>query len=219
MDNQLNEPIKEESNVSENEVYTDIVQSDIPSEFVPEENNDAIYGKENKTSKRKNKVQNIVVLRKYNKKIGFTFFDWKTTCSKITIIILCIFPVSFVGISVADIIIQSMNINCLNPYLIDDVLLFLSIILGICKCKFAPVIIVLTVCGFIVDNVLFFAYFQEKIKSPEYVKDFYLYYIIIKLGGLGLGLAVLIILAIIECIIEKIRKTLRNQLKRITIEY
>ena len=131
MDNHLNELIKEEQNPCEQEIYSDIAQSDIPSEIVSGEVNNEINENENKSSKGKNKVQHIVLLNKYVKKKRFTFFDWETICSKITIIILCIFPFSFVGISVADIIIQLMNLQCLNPYLIDDVLLIMSIILVI----------------------------------------------------------------------------------------
>ena len=156
MDNRPNEFIKEKRNASEYNIYSDIVRSDIPTEIVSDEYNDEIYEKENKASKGKNKVQHTVLLTKYVKAKRFTFFDWETICSKITIILLCIFPFSFVGISVADIIIQLMNIDCLNPYLIDDVLLILSIILLICKWKYAPAIIYLAFCGYITDNVLFF---------------------------------------------------------------
>ena len=219
MDNHLNELIKEEQNPCEHEVYSDIAQSDIPSEIVSGEVNNEINENENKSSKGKNKVQHIVLLNKYVKKKRFTFFDWETICSKITIIILCIFPFSFVGISVADIIIQLMNLQCLNPYLIDDVLLIMSIILVIGKWRYAPAIIYLTICAYITDNVIFFQIFEPKIKSPEYVKDFYLYYIIIKFGSLGLGLSLLIILAIIECIIEIIRKKLRNRPKKMKVKY
>ena len=219
MDNRPNEFIKEKQNASEYNIYSDIIRSDIPTEIVSDEYNDEIYEKENKASKGKNKVQHTVLLTKYVKAKRFTFFDWETICSKITIILLCIFPFSFVGISVADIIIQLMNIDCLNPYLIDDVLLILSIILLICKWKYAPAIIYLAFCGYITDNVLFFEFFERKIKSPEYVKDFYFFYIIIKFGSLGLGISLLIILAIIECIIEIIRKKLRNRAKKIKIKY
>ena len=85
--------------------------------------------------------------------------------------------------------------------------------------EICPAIIYLAFCGYITDNVLFFEFFERKIKSPEYVKDFYFFYIIIKFGSLGLGISLLIILAIIECIIEIIRKKLRNRAKKIKIKY
>ena len=210
MDNHPNEFIKEKQNASENNIYSNIVRSDIPTEIVSDEYNDEIYEKENKASKGKNKVQHTVLLTKHKKAKRFTIFGWETNCSKINIILLCIFSFSFIGISVVDIIIQLMNIDCLNPYLIDDVLLILSFIFVICKWKYVTAIIMLTICGYVFDNVLFLVLFEPKIKSPEYVKDFYLYYIIIKFGSLGLGISLLIILSIIQCIIEIIRKKLRN---------
>ncbi len=207
----MNNPPKEfnnEQNSFKHDNYPDIILSDIPSEIVSDENNDDIYENENKVSEKK-KSQHIVLLTKYvPKKKRFTFFDWETTCSKITIILLCIFPLSFIGLSVADIVIQLMNLKYLNPYLIDDILLILSIILAIGKSQYAPAVFYFTFCGYIADNVLFFIYFEQKIQSPQYVKDFYMYFPYLKFGSLGLPAILSMILFLIECIIENRRNKL-----------
>jgi len=220
MNNHSNESNKREPNTSENENNTDIAQSDLPLELLIEENNDKISDSqnENEVSKDKNQVQNIVMLNKYEninikeRKISFSIFIFG-------IIFLLFF--SFYGISIADIVIQIINPNGLNSYLIDDILLCASpiiygaffIILGICIKNpdiligiVASIFLILWIGGYIADNIIFFKYFFEKNQSPQYIKDFYLSYIIIKFGSLGLIIILGIMLIIYLNIIPKEKK-------------
>jgi len=59
--------------------------------------------------------------------------------------------------------------------------------------------------GYITDNIIFFKYFFEKNKSPKYIKDFYLSYIIIKFGSLGLSFLLLIIIIVYLNVIYRLK--------------
>ena len=199
MDNHSNESNKREHNASENNNNGKIAQSDLPLELLLEKDNDNDSKNENETSRDKEKVQNIVMLNKHKNKVKIR----ETFLAKITASIFYIFSLSFFGISIADIVIQIINPNGLNPYLIDDILLFvLPIIFGVCSTISSEIFLAVTsiaflilmIGGYIVDNILFFKYFFEKNKSPKYIKYFYLSYIIIKFSDLGLGIIFIIIL-------------------------
>ena len=82
MDNHPNKLSKEEQNASENEIYSDIVQSDIPVEISSEEHNDAIYENENNSPEGGSKVQHIVLLQKYVKTKRFIFLIGKVFALK-----------------------------------------------------------------------------------------------------------------------------------------
>ena len=203
-------------NASENN-NTNIAQSDLPLELLLEKDNDIDSKNENGTPKDKEKAQNIVILNKFNGKAK----KMTTKLSIITIIITFIFFLSFFGISIADIVIQIINPNGLNPYLIDDILLYVlfTILLvynailpfymkisKILQTIIIPMYLILVIGCYIVDNIIFFKYFFEKNKSPKYIKDFYLSYIIIKFSDLGLVFIFIIITTIYLHIIPKEKK-------------
>ena len=66
--------------------------------------------------------------------------------------------------------------------------------------------LILFIGGYIADNIIFFKYFFEKNKSPKFIKDCYLSYIIIKFGDLGLGIIFIIIITIYLLIIPKVKR-------------
>ena len=144
MDNQSYEIIKEENNASKHDIYSDIIQSDIPSKLILEKNNNIIY----------KRIYNDL-LKKWRKSC--------LSCELIKAIIFYIFAFSYYGISIIDIIIQIINPNGLNPYLIDDILLILSSILYACDCEFKfkygyyfmIFLIFITFCCLVIDNTLF----------------------------------------------------------------
>ena len=185
MEGNLNDLYKENLNVLEKNNDSYIIQSDLPPELNPDilnekenNNNNIIYDSQNKNTKRpkeKDTIQNVIMLSKYEKKSN-------DKCEKIIkYILLGIFLLSLVGISFADIIIQFINPNNKNPYLIDDILMIISIILSIFKfeLRIAYLFVILIVIAFIVDTIIYYEYF-DYIK-PNYIREFYNIYFIIKL--------------------------------------
>jgi len=140
MEGNLNDLFKEKLNVLEKNNDSYIIQSDIPPELNPDilnekennNNNNIINDSQNKNTKRskeEDKIQNVIMLSKYEKKSN-------GKCNTIIgYIILGIFVLSLIGISISDIVIQFINPNDKNPYLIDDILLIISTILSIYKFK------------------------------------------------------------------------------------
>ena len=195
MDNQSYEFIKEETNDSKHDIYSNIIQSDIPSKLISEKNSNIIY-----------KRLCSDVLKKWRKSF--------LSCELIKAIIFYIFVFSYYGISFLDIIIQIINPNGLNPYLIDDILLILSSILYACDCEFKCkygyyfmiFLIFLTFCCLVIDNTLFLQNYFEKNKNPKYIKEFYIVYITIKLYIPELFLSLLMLIFIILGINKIIRK-------------
>ena len=135
-------------------------------------------------------------------------------CELTKAIIFYIFVFSYYGISIIDIIIQIINPNGLNPYLIDDILLILSSILYTCDCEFKfkygyyfmIFLIFITFCCLVIDNALFLQIFFDKNKSPKYIKDFYIAYITIKVYIPELFLSFLMLIFIILGIYKIIGK-------------
>ena len=195
MDNQSYEFIKEETNDSKHDIYSNIIQSDFPSKLISEKNSNIIY-----------KRLCSDVLKKWRKSF--------LSCELIKAIIFYIFVFSYYGISFLDIIIQIINPNGLNPYLIDDILLILSSILYACDCEFKCkygyyfmiFLIFLTFCCLVIDNTLFLQNYFEKNKNPKYIKEFYIVYITIKLYTPELFLSLLMLIFIILGINKIIRK-------------
>jgi len=220
MNNHSKESNERELNIYENNNNTNIDQSDLPQELLTRTNKDIFCDSknENETTKDKKQVQNVVLLHKYEHK---EILGRKTILSFITIILFGIIGISFFGISIADIVIQIINPNGLNPYLIDDILIFIlpSILAGLliylesCMkdpekvlCIVSIIFLILMIGGYIAINIIFFKYFFERNKSPKYIKDFYLSYIIIKFCDLGVGILYLIFLIIYFHIIPKEKK-------------
>ena len=209
-----------ESNISEDNNRINIAQSDLPLELLLEKNNDNICNSKNEKDKKDTEqVQNIVMLNKYENKKRIM----KTTCSCVLTNIIFILFTIFFEISIADIIFQIINPNGINPYLIDDLLLFIlfpllvvTIIISKRCIKYSKilqvivslVIFIILIGSYIADNIFFFKYFFEKNKSPSYIRDFYLSYIIIKFSSLGL---VIIFIIIISCHLLIISKEKRNE--------
>jgi len=216
MNNHSEESNEREHKISEDN-NTNIDQSDRPTELFIENNDDEICNSknENETSKDKKKQQNIEPLYRYENKEIIT----KTTVSCILtyILFLLIFSI-YALISIIDIAFQIINPNGLNTYLIDDLLLFflLPILFGafifsdrymknpkILQVIVSSIIFIIFIGSFIANNIIFFKYFFEKNKSPNYIKYFYLSYIIIKFSDLGLGIIFLIIISCHLLIIPK----------------
>jgi len=203
----------EESNISEDNNSTNKEQSDVPLELLLDDNNENICNSK-KNEKDKKQVQNILMLNKPEKKI-----IKKNTISSVLINILYFLNfLIFADISIIDIIFQIINPNGLNPYLIDDLLIIIlpPILIGVFinsdKCiKYSTIlrvivtsiIVIILIGGYIADNIIFFKYFYEKNKSPNYIRDFYLSYIIIKFSCLGLGIIFIIIIGCRLLIISK----------------
>ena len=195
MDNQSYEFIKEETNTSKHDIYSDIIQSDIPSKLISEKNSNKIYER-----------LCIDISKNWRKS--------SLSCELIKAIIFYIFAFFYYGISFVDIIIQIINPNGSNPYLIDDILLILSSILYACDCEFKCkygyycmiFLIFLTFCCLVIDNTLFLQNFFGKNKNPKYIKDFYLVYITIKLYIPELFLSLLMLTFIILGIYKIIKK-------------
>ena len=203
----------EESNISEDNNSTNKEQSDVPLELLLDDNNENICNSK-KNEKDKKQVQNILMLNKPEKKI-----IKKNTISSVLINILYFLNfLIFADISIIDIIFQIINPNGINPYLIDDLLIIIlpPILIGVFinsdKCiKYSTIlrvivtsiIVIILIGGYIADNIIFFKYFYEKNKSPNYIRDFYLSYIIIKFSCLGLGIIFIIIIGCRLLIISK----------------
>ena len=179
---------KEKIDTSEQNNDLDKDQSDLPPELNPSilneiEDNDIDSQNKNAKSKEKTQVQNVLLLKKYVPKENFSdpfsFLD-NTICMIITAIIFGIYVFSFVGISIADIVIQFINPNGINIYLIDDISLILFIICSIFRLRLENVFLSIFSIAYIADNFIFFKYFQEKNESPKYIFYFYISYFLIK---------------------------------------
>ena len=103
-------------------------KSDLPPELNPDifnekEDNDIKFGSFNKNTKPKEekKIQKVMMLQRYipRESFSFLFLDSKIY-EIITIIILSIYLFFYFGISIADIVIQFINPNGINVYLIED---------------------------------------------------------------------------------------------------
>ena len=172
MEGNLNDLYKEKLNVLEKNNDSYIIQSDIPPELNPdilnekENNNNIINDSQNKNTKKsreEDKIQNVIMLSKYEKKSN-------SKCNTIIgYIILGMFILLLIGISIADIVIQFINPNDKNPYLIDDILMIISTILSIFKFKLriAYLFVILIVIAFIVDTFIYFEYFDYR--KPIYI--------------------------------------------------
>ena len=195
MENQSYEFIKEKNNVSKHDIYSDIILSDIPSKLISKKNT-------------------IIMCEKlYND----TLKKWRKislSCELIKAILFFILVFSYYGISITDIIIQIINPNGINPYLIDDLLLILTSILYACDCEFKYkygyyfmiFLIFITFCCLVVDNTLFLQHYFEKNKNPKYIKYFYASYIIIKIYIPEMIFLILMLIFIILGIYKIIRK-------------
>jgi len=213
MNNHSEESNKRESNISEDNNSTNKEQSDVPLELLLDDNNENICNLK-KNEKDKKQVQNILMLNKPEKKK-----IKKNTISSVLINILFFLNfLIFADISIIDIIFQIINPNGINPYLIDDLLIIIlpSILIAVFinsdKCiKYSTIlqvivssiIVIILIGSYIADNIIFFKYFYEKNKSPNYIRDFYLSYIIIKFSCLGLGIIFIIIIGCRLLIISK----------------
>ena len=200
MDNQSFKTFKEEINIAKHDIYSNIIQSDIPSKLISEKNNNIIYEGLCRDS-----------LKKWRKS--------SLSLQIIKAIIFYIFAFSYYGISIMDIIIQIINPNGLNPYLIDDILLIISSILYACDCEFKCkygyyfmiFLIFLSFGCLVIDNTLFLQKYFEKNKNPKYIKCFYIAYITIKIYIPELVLSLLMLIFIIS----RIYKIIRNMCKLI----
>ena len=189
MEGNLNDLYKEKLNVLEKNNDSYIIQSDIPPELNPdilnekENNNNIINDSQNKNTKKsreEDKIQNVIMLSKYEKKSN-------SKCNTIIgYIILGMFILLLIGISIADIVIQFINPNDKNPYLIDDISMIISTILSIFKFKLriAYLFVILIVIAFIVDTFIYFEYFDYR--KPIYIREFYNTYFAIKLSIVSL---------------------------------
>ena len=195
MENQSYEFVKEKNNVSKHDIYSDIILSDIPSKLISKKNT-------------------IIMCEKlYND----TLKKWRKislSCELIKAILFFILFFSYYGISITDIIIQIINPNGINPYLIDDLLLILTSILYACDCEFKYkygyyfmiFLIFITFCCLVVDNTLFLQHYFEKNKKQKYIKYFYVFYIIIKIYIPEMIFLILMLIFIILGIYKIIRK-------------
>ena len=155
---------KEKLDVSEKNNDLDKDQSDLPPELNPSisneiEDNEIDSQNKNAKSKEKTQVQKVVLLKKYVPKerfsVSYSALDNKI-CSIITMIIFCIYIFLFVGISIADIVIQFINPNGKNIYLIDDISLILSIIFSIFHLRLGNAFLAIFLIAYIPDNIIFF---------------------------------------------------------------
>ena len=209
---------KEKLDGSELNNNLDKDQSDLPPELNPSivneiEDNDIDSQNKNGKSKEKTQVQQVVLLKKYvpHERFSVSYSALvNTICSIITVIILCIYIFLFVGISIADIVIQFINPNGKNFYLIDDISLILSIIFSICHSKLGGAFFTIFSIAYIVDNIIFFKYFKEKNESPKYIFYFYISYFCIKVVILIILIVVYGLLFCIEFCIAKCKAKRRK---------
>ena len=145
----------------------------------------------NKNNTNENIKQNVILLNGPKRKREFLL---PVMCGNISLILTIIFMAIFILITIADIVIQFINPNGLNNYLIDDCILISFLLSLICQSSHCISCMgCIAFVSYIGNIILFFKYFLDKNRNPLSIYYFYISYFIIKLTSAVLSLIFMII--------------------------